>query len=83
MDGWDLVNDRNEPWPWPDLSPPLETVRKSHLQAFVLAKETLLHLNRVRPDRDFKRSVRVKPKPPVERFRPAFKSWIEYTAGDN
>jgi hypothetical protein len=43
MDGWDLVNERGEPWPWPDLSPPVEVVRQSHLQAFVLAKEIELH----------------------------------------
>ncbi len=46
-DGWDLVNDRGEPWPWPDLSPPVEVVRQSHLQAFVLAKEIELHHQRV------------------------------------
>jgi hypothetical protein len=47
MDGWDLVNERGEPWPWPDLSLPKAIVRDSHLQAFVLAKEIELHHQRV------------------------------------
>jgi hypothetical protein len=83
MDGWDLRNERGEPWPGPDLTPPVEVVRASHLKAFVLAKEILLHHQRARPDRDFKRHLRFQPRPVVERLRPAFKSWIEYTAGEN
>ena len=78
MDGWDLSNERGEPWPWPDLTPPQETVRKSHLQAFVLAKEILLHHQRMRPDREIRRCVRFQPQPVVERLRPAFKSWLDY-----
>jgi hypothetical protein len=42
MDGWDLSNERGEPWPWPDLTPPNEIVRQSHWQAFVLAKEIFI-----------------------------------------
>jgi hypothetical protein len=83
MDGWDLENDRGEPWPLPDLTLSEKTVRQSHFQAFVAAKEIQLRLQKVRPDRDFKRCVRFKPKPEPERLCPAFKSWIEYTAGDN
>jgi hypothetical protein len=83
MDGWDLVNERGEPWPGRDLSPPREIVRQSHLQAFVLAKEIELHHQRVRPDRDFKRCIRFKPKPPAGRLCPAFKSWLDYTSGEN
>jgi hypothetical protein len=83
MDGWDLMNERGEPWPWPDLSPPREVVRQSHLQAFVLAKEIELHHQRVRPDRDFKRCVRFKPKAEADRLRPVFKSWLDYTTADN
>jgi hypothetical protein len=37
MDGWDLVNERGEPGPGPDLSPPVEVVRQTHLQMFVSA----------------------------------------------
>ena len=81
--GWDLVNERGEPWPWPDLSPPVEVVRQSHLQAFVLAKEIELHHQRVRPDRDFKRFVRFKPKPETDRLRPGFESWVSYTVREN
>jgi hypothetical protein len=83
MDGWDLVNDRGEPWLGHDLRLPVEIVRESHLQAFVSAKEIELHHQRVRPDRDFKRCVRFKPKFEAERLRPAFKSWLDYTAGEN
>jgi hypothetical protein len=83
MDGWHLVNQPDESWPWPDLSPPKEIVRESHLKAFVLAKEFLLHHQRVRPDWDFKRRVRFQPQPLAERLRPALKSWLDYTAGDN
>jgi hypothetical protein len=83
MDGWDLRNERGEPWPWPYLAPPVEVVRESHFKAFVLAKEILLHQQRVRPDRGFKCCVRFKPKLEAERLRPVFKSWLDYTAGDN
>ena len=83
MDGWDLRNERGEPWPWPDLSPPVEVVRESHLKAFVLAKEILLHQQRARPDRDFKRCMRFQPQPVAEWLPPAFKSWLDYTAGEN
>ena len=83
MDGWDLVNERGEPWPGPDLSPPVEVVRQSHLQAFVLAKEIELHHQRVRPDRNFKRRVRFKPMPEIDRPRPVFKSWLDYSTSDN
>lgn len=76
MDGWDLVNEHDEPWPWPDLTLRPETYRESHLQAFVLAKEILLQHQQARPDRDFKRCVRFKPKPQVDRLRPVFKSWM-------
>lgn len=83
MDGWVLVNERGEPWPAPDLSLPMEVVRQSHLQAFVLAKEIELHHQRVRPDRNFKRFVRFKPKPEADRPRPRCKSWVSYTAREN
>jgi len=83
MDGWDLVNEHDEPWPWPDLTLPTKTVNQSHLKAFVAAKEIQLRHRGVRPDRDFKRCVRFKPKPEPERLRPAFKSWIELTVKDD
>ena len=83
MDGWYLVNQPDEAWPWPDFSPSKEIVRESHLQSFVLAKEIELHHQRVRPDRDFRRWVPVNRQPPTERMHPAFKSWMDYTAGNN
>ena len=83
MDGWHLVNQPDEAWPWPDLALSKEIVRESHLQAFVVAKGIELHHQRVRPDRDFKRWVPSKLQPVVERLAPAFKSWLDYTAGNN
>lgn len=83
LNGWDLRNDRGEPWPMPDLTTPPDMVRKSHLQAFVMAKEVWLNRQRFKPDRDFKRFGRFKPEPEAERLRPAFKSWLDYTAGEN
>jgi hypothetical protein len=82
MDGWDLVNERGEPWPGHDLVPPGEIVRQSHLQAFVLAKEIELHHQRVRPDRDFKRFIQFNPMSETDRLRPAFKSWLDYSTAD-
>jgi hypothetical protein len=67
----------------PDLTTPPDMVRKSHLQAFVMAKEVWLNRQRFKPDRDFKRFGRFKPEPEAERLRPAFKSWLDYTAGEN
>jgi hypothetical protein len=66
-----------------DLAPPLDMVSKSHLQTFVLAKEVWLNRQRSKPDRDFKWFGRFKPKPEAERLRPVFKSWLDYTAGEN
>ena len=83
MDGWDLWDERGEQWPLHSLELPVEVVRESHFKAFVLAKEILLHHQRARPDRECRRWVPVKRQPPVERLRPAFKSWLEYTAGEN
>ena len=83
LNGWDLTNDRGEPWPMPDLTTPPDMVRKSHLQAFVMAKEVWLNRQGFKPDRDFKRIPRFKPQPELERLRPVFKSWLDYTAGDN
>jgi len=83
LNGWDLRGQYGEEWPYPDLTQPEDFVRQSHLKAFVLAKEIELHHQRVRPDRDFKRCVRFKFKPPAERLRPAFKSWLDHTAGNN
>lgn len=83
MDGWDLRNERGEPWPLPYLELPAEVVRKSHFNAFVLAKEILLHHQRVRPDRERRSRVLVNRQPPVERRRPPIKSWLEYASGNN
>ena len=83
LNGWDLRDQNGEEWPYPDLTPPKDFVCQSHLKAFVMAKEILLHHRRVRPEREFKRCARIKPKPPVDRLRPAFKSWMDYTAGEN
>ena len=83
LNGWDLVNEQDEPWPWPDLTPPADFVRKANFKAFVMAKEVWLNRHRFQPDRDFKRLGRLKPKPEDDRLRPAFKSWLDYAAGNN
>jgi hypothetical protein len=83
LNGWNLRNDRGEPWPMPDLTTPPDMVRKSHLQAFVMAKEVWLNRQKFKPDRVFKRFSRFKAKPEADRVRPASKSWLDYTAGEN
>jgi hypothetical protein len=83
LNGWDLRNEQNEPWPWPDLTPPPDFVRKQNFKAFVLAKEVWLNRQGFKPDRDFKRFGRFKPVPETERLRPAFKSWLELTVKDD
>jgi hypothetical protein len=47
LNGWDLRNEQNEPWPWPDLTPAVDYVWKQNFKAFVLAKKILLHRRRV------------------------------------
>lgn len=55
MNGWDLVNEQGEPWPWPDLTPPKAFVWKQNLQAFGLAKEILLYNQGLRPHEEVRR----------------------------
>lgn len=81
LNGWNLVNDHGESWPFPDLTLPAGIVGKSHLQAYVMAKEILFKRQGFNPDR--KRFVPYKPKPAEERLQPVLKSWLDYTAGDN
>jgi hypothetical protein len=83
LNGWDLRNEQNEPRPFPDLTPPQDFVWKQNLKAFVLAKEVWLQRQGFKPDRDFKRRPGFKPEPETERLRPAPKSWLDYTTGDN
>ena len=86
MDGWDLVNEQNEPWPFPFIEPPAETVGKSHLLAYVRAKELLMRLSGRRSDADGCCKLRFKSKPPLPvspPLRPVFKSWLEHTANEN
>lgn len=85
LDGWDLKNERGEPWPLPDLKLSAENVGRSHLRAYVRAKEILLRRASWRCNRkcvgatmfNSKSPELAKPRPP------AFKSWLEYTAGKN
>jgi hypothetical protein len=83
LNGWDLRNYRGEPWPGLDLTPPPDIVRNSNLKAFVMAKEVWLNRHQFKPDRDFKRFRRFKAESQSERLRPAFKSWLDYTSGNN
>lgn len=83
LDGWDLVNDQDEPWPWPDLTLPAAIVQKSHWVAFITAKEILLRRSNWRRDRKTFADIRreIKPVELVSPSRPAFKSWMDFTAG--
>lgn len=86
LDGWDLVNDQNEPWPFSFLELPAKTVNQSHLLAYVRAKELLLRRSGRRLDKDDwnKRRFNTQPLPPaMPPPRPVFKSWLEYTANEN
>jgi hypothetical protein len=85
MDGWNLVNEWGDPWPWPDLTPPAQTVAKSHFQAFVQAKEILLRRRGWGRDRESAAVAWLKAKGAAlaKPMGPAFKTWIEYTPGDN
>ena len=83
LNGWDLRTEQGEPWPFNDLTPPADVVWKANFKAFVMAKEILLGHQKAKPDREFKRFVPFKPKPEADRLRPAVKSWLDYTAGDN
>jgi hypothetical protein len=80
MNGWDLRNEQDEPWPWPDLTPPADFVWKQNFKAYVLAKEILFSRQKLKPDSNFKRFVPLKPQTEFERFKPPVKSWLDYTA---
>jgi hypothetical protein len=85
MDGWDLENDLGEPWPFPNLELPRETVCKSHLLAYVRAKELMLRRSGRRLDQECpRRQFQIKPASPISPPpRPVFQSWLEHTAGDD
>jgi hypothetical protein len=83
MNGWDLVNEQGEEWPFHDLTPPQDYVRKQNLQAFGLAKEILLHHQGFRPREEVRRFVPYEAKSADERLRPAIKSWLDYSVGNN
>ena len=81
LDGWDLKNDRGEPWPFSGLSLPEDFVFKSHLRAYVQAKE--IELRRCAGGKRRlaqPRTLRAWVAPPP---RPRFKSWIELTAKED
>ena len=57
LNGWDLKNEHDEPWPFPDLTPPADFVRKQNFKSFVLAKEVWLQRQGFKPDHpSFKRN---------------------------
>jgi hypothetical protein len=73
--------ERLEPWPFATLTLPQDTVFKSHLQAFMQAKE--IELRRCGGGKRCvlaSRPIQAWATPPP---RPRFKSWIELTAGEN
>ena len=86
MDGWDLVNEHGEEWPFPDLQVSAENVGRSHLKAYVRAKEILLRRSGRRPQYEarhkpqFKSETIIPANPPP---RPVFKSWLEHTTNEN
>jgi hypothetical protein len=62
-----------------------ENVGRSHLRAYVRAKEILLrrsgrHRERQRPS---VAPFKIKPAELAKPLRPAFKSWLDYTAVEN
>jgi hypothetical protein len=78
MDGWDVVDEHDQPWPFSDLILPQGIVFKSHLQAFVQAKE--IELRRCGGGKRrvlASRPIRAWATPPP---RQRFKSWIELTS---
>ena len=86
MDGWDLRDDRGEPWRFPDLNVPEDIVCKSHLSAWCRAKEILLRRQRHHRDQERpgltrllnqRAELAVTPPPPV------FKSWLDYSVVEN
>jgi len=85
MDGWDLVNDRGEPWPYSDLTLPVEIVQRSSFLAFIHAKEILLGKQRRHRDSERPGLARLKAGWSEMAYpaRPTFKSWLEHTAGKN
>jgi len=80
LDGWDLKDEQGEPWPLATLELPEEIVFKSHLRAYVQAKEIETRRNGMGKRRRVVKAERSWGAPPP---RPRFKSWIEFAANDN
>ncbi len=81
MDGWDVVDEHDQPWPFSDLILPQDIVARSNFQAFVQAKE--IELRRCgggKRRQAASRPIRAWAAPPP---RPRFKSWIELTARED
>jgi hypothetical protein len=86
LDGWDLQDKNGEPWPLPDLTLSAENVGRSHLRAYVRAKEILLHRCRLNRDRERPGVTRLLNKRAELAGTPpclAFKSWIELSVKNN
>ena len=83
LDGWDLKDEQGEPWLWPYLELPKEIVFKSHLQAFVQARDI-----EMRRFGSGKRKRLLPAAPPCRAWgapppRQRFKTWLDYTATDS
>lgn len=88
MDGWGFETEPGTSLPLLGWTPPAETIRQSHWQAFMLAKEILLQRTHRRPGSDEPKRNRLigrqeTPVEPAFKPRPVFKSWMDYTAGDD
>ena len=85
LDGWDMKDERGESWPFHNLRLPAGHVARSHLRAYVRAKEILLRCAGWRCGRKCPGMALFSIKPPelAELLPPAFKSWLDYTSGEN
>ena len=84
IDGWDLKNEQGESWPFPFLELPADIVNKSHMAAYVRAKELLLRRSGRKRDFYWKRRCHAPTiSTPLLRSRPTCKSWLEYTCNEN
>lgn len=74
-----------EPWPFSYLELPADIVSKSHMAAYVRAKELLLRRSGRKRDIYWKRRCHAPTisTPPLLYSRPTRKSWLEYTCNEN
>ena len=85
MDGWELEAEPGQCVP-SDFKVASSWVAEYHLRAYGLAKEILMSLQGRRKERvgsGVRRFKRETPIPVIPPPQPAFKTWLDYTAGEN